>query len=80
MTDNHGADGTRDVEDRAFEDSLADPDEEGVVPGEAPHQDREGEIPVAGSEALAERIEEAADGDRNGDGEPDGPQNVPFPG
>lgn len=71
----NGADDNRDFEDR-----LANPADEGTTPGLAPHQDREGEIPVSGSEALAERIEEEADGDRNGDGEPDGPQNVPFPG
>jgi|GEM_PF-4550186 len=63
-----------------FEDRLANPGNEGVLPGEAPHQVEEGEIPVAGDEALAERIEEEADGDRDGDGEPDGPRNVPFPG
>ena len=72
MSDINGADDT--------EDRLTDPDEEGVAPGLTPHQDEEGEIPVAGSEAQAERIEEEAAGDRDGDGEPDSPQNVPFPG
>jgi hypothetical protein len=71
----NGADGNEDFEDR-----LASPANDGVTPGEAPHQDEEGEIPVAGSEALAERIEEEAAGDRDGNGEPDSPQNVPFPG
>lgn len=71
----NGADDSRDVEDR-----LANPDGEGVAPGEAPHQDQEGGIPVAGNEDLAERIEEEAGADREGDGEPDSPQNVPFPG
>ena len=75
MTRINGADGNEDFEDR-----LANPDDEGVAPGLTPHQDEEGEIPVAGSEALAERIEEEAGGDRDGDGEPDSPQNVPFPG
>ena len=75
MTDINRADGNQDFEDR-----LANPEDEGTTPGEAPHQDREGEIPVAGSEALAERIEEEAAGDREGDGEPDSPRNVPFPG
>ncbi|GER23462.1 hypothetical protein NCCP1664_19580 [Zafaria cholistanensis] len=70
-----GADGNQDFGERP-----ASPSGDGTARGEAPHQEEEGQIPVAGSEALAERIEKEADGDRDGDGEPDGPRNVPFPG